>query len=519
MLAYFFLVAVTIIPFLFSLLYERQREEDFIFIFINSAILLWPLYFIKKHKIYFILLFPVLLLPAIFDFAHIFLYQGRITEETFFIIFDTNPVETFEYLSSNLNFELIFFTLSYIVLVILFWIKILRMPQVKLETSWYKFIILWIILPFIGKLTFSKGDLSETSEAYIRSNHFLSTVDNYLDYKSEMELFKKLGKGMKKDLEVYSKNSAAQTHVLILGESLTKRKMSLYGYHRKTNPELEKLQDEINVFKDVVCSNPPGTMANIKKILTLYNSENKRIDLLSMNIINIMRSAGFKTYWISNQAILGKHDTSTAVFAKLADKYIFTNTTNSTSYDEKVIPHFKRFLKDGHSKKFIVIHLLGSHMQYDKRYPEAFEKFKTLDKKLTRDFHNKRKQSVVNAYDNSILYNDYILARLFAEIESLNEQASLIYISDHGEEVYDFLDLHGHPGTSPTLNMYQIPLLIWSSTIDSFEEHVSKKYVSDDLIHTMLDLYQIEASFFEPEKSIINKAFVEKPRLMGDKLI
>ena len=346
-------------------------------------------------------------------------------------------------------------------------------------------------------------------------------VHNYRLYKQEMKLFNSYNKKMLRGFKVERTFNAPaeEVHVLVLGESTTKAHMGIYGYQRDTTPELEKIKDELYIFNDVVCSNPPGTMANLKKILTLANTEDLSAKKLGINIVNIMKAAGFSTYWVSNQLILGTNDTTTSVFAKQADKVQFTNTTNSVTYDEKVLPILEEYLTEDVDKKFIVLHLIGTHMIYRHRYPDEFDKFQDTSDIPKRPFHNKKKLAYINQYDNSVLYHDWVLSEIIKRVKGTNQNATLTYVSDHGEEIYDLKDLHGHPGTAHTINMYKIPFFIWTSDKRDFSKYLNNKYVSDDTIHTLLDLFGITFKGHVQQKSVINDNFVEKPRYMGLKEI
>jgi heptose-I-phosphate ethanolaminephosphotransferase len=516
-LAYFLMVAVTVVPFLFALLYERQREEDFVFILINSAILLFPLYFLKNHKIYFLLLFPLLLLPAFFDFGHIFLYQGRITQSIFFIIFDSNPAETGEYIESNLSFKLVVLCILYLVAMIAFWIRVLKLPKIEIETKWWKYLVLWVLAPFLIKFASEKGNLDKTLEAYRRSNHMYSMVHSYAGYQEQMKIFNELEKNIVHDFKITRTQNSHQkeVHVLVIGESTTSTHMGVYGHHRDTTPNLSKLKSELNLFSQVFCSTPPGTMENVKKILTFATSEDDSKEKLAISIVNIMKAAGFKTYWLSNQQILGGHDTLTSTFARQSDRAQFTNTSNSTSYDEKLLPFLKTYLDEPVDKKFIVVHMIGTHMIYRHRYPPEFEIFKETSDIEARPFHNAKKLEYINQYDNAIFYHDHILGEVMKILKSNPNYSTMTYLSDHGEEVYDLQDFHGHPGNKYTTNMFKIPFVIWSSDQKLFPEYLDRKYVSDETIHTLLDLYGIEVDGAQKKRSIINSEFEEKPRMMG----
>jgi heptose-I-phosphate ethanolaminephosphotransferase len=518
---YWLLALTTIIPLCFSLIYQTQREEDFVFVFINAAILFFPLYFFKGHKLYLCLIFPFLLIPAFFDFVHVFLYQGRITESIFFIIFDTNPMESAEYIESNLTWQLLTSSFIYLACTIGLFIKVLRIPKINISMKWSKFLALWLILPFCIKLGTSKGDLDKTLEAYRRSSHAYSFVHNFVRYKKQIERFKSFSQTMKTDLKVSRSRNIIEdeVHLLVIGESTTSTHMGIYDYHRNTTPELEKMKKDLHIFKDVMSSNPPGTMANLKKILTLANSEKEDSKLLSVNIVNVMKAAGFKTYWVSNQLILGQHDTTTTVFAKQADRTTFTNTTNSTTFDEKVFPVLDDYLVDEPKKKFIVVHLFGTHMQYEHRSPKDFKKFTETADIPKRSFHNKRKLGYINDYDNAILYHDFILSKLIKKVKAHGKVSTITYLSDHGEEVYDLKNVHGHPSGMRTMNMFKIPMFIWTSRTKNFANSLNNKYVSDDIIHTLFDLYELNLESYIKHKSILHDTFIEKDRFIGTKKI
>jgi heptose-I-phosphate ethanolaminephosphotransferase len=430
-------------------------------------------------------------------------------------------MESAEYIESNITWQLIVACIAYLGVVLGLFIKILRMPFIKINMKWGKFLALWLILPFCVKLGTNKGDLDKTLEAYRRSNHMYSFVYNFVRYRKQIARFKSFSKTMKTDFKVTRTKviPEEEVHLLVIGESTTSTNMGIYGYHRNTTPELEKRKNELHIFKDVVSSDPPGTMANLKKILTLANTEKENSELLSINIVNVMKAAGFKTYWVSNQLILGTHDTTTTVFAKQADRTTFTNTTNSTTFDEKVLPILDEYLKEKNKKKFIVVHLFGTHMQYEHRSPEEFKKFTETADIPKKSFHNERKLNYINDYDNAILYHDYILAQIIDKIKDHKKYSTITYLSDHGEEVYDLKNLHGHPGTAKTINMYKIPMFIWSSEELDIKQYLGRKYVSDDVVHTLFDLYEMNTLLQDSRKSAISSEFIQKLRLMGKKSI
>lgn len=249
-----------------------------------------------------------------------------------------------------------------------------------------------------------------------------------------------------------------------------------------------------------------------------------------VDLIDVFHSAGFKTYWISNQSPIGIWDNLVTVLAKKSDDFTFVNTTSNssfeailtTSYDSKLFKPFSAALKEEVSKKFIVLHLMGSHSSYSKRYPADFDIFEASG----------GKEKTIAEYDNSVLYNDFIVDSLLnlmmAHISSQNNTvASAIYVSDHGENVYDELDKagHGYAGNLPKSHV-EVPFIVWLSpeyqktdTIKTaiIRSNILKPFVSDDLFHAIISLNGIQSPLFEEERSIFNPNFNEtRQRILED---
>ncbi len=214
------------------------------------------------------------------------------------------------------------------------------------------------------------------------------------------------------------------------------------------------------------------------------------------------------------------------VFSKKADHSNFVNTTSNssfestlnTSYDAKLFKPFESAINNKTKRKFIILHLLGNHSSYKKRYPSEFDFFKGTD----------NKSETIAEYDNSILYNDFIIDSLIKTVEKrTNESVSFIYLSDHGENVYDEMDKVGHDFTNklPKSNV-EIPFLVWLSPkyiklnperINTLKKNTHLPFVSDNLFHCLMDLNNIESSYLEKEKSLFNKNYnSERKRILED---
>lgn len=106
---------------------------------------------------------------------------------------------------------------------------------------------------------------------------------------------------------VVGPSQEAVTHVLVIGESTTRRHMSLYGYARETTPRLKRLEPELLVARDA-CASRGSTAASLREFLTFATRDDHEALVTQSSLVPIMNAAGFETSWISNQQMYGKFD-------------------------------------------------------------------------------------------------------------------------------------------------------------------------------------------------------------------
>jgi glucan phosphoethanolaminetransferase (alkaline phosphatase superfamily) len=310
--------------------------------------------------------------------------------------------------------------------------------------------------------------------------------------------------------------SEPEIYILVIGETARKHNFGLYNYHRNTTPNLDTISNLIT-FKNVKSSGN-FTAITIPHILTRATPNNDSIKYLEPAILNTFKEAGFKTYWLRNQSIgIGG---VFGFYTSLADQYKNLSVSFDVSdFDEELLPYIDEVLKENVLKKFIIIHTAGSHFRYNLRYPETFNKFKpSLRKGLSLDNNSiALKEKLVNSYDNSILYSDYILSTFIEKLNKQNVISSLYYISDHGENLYDDENeylLHGFG--IPTKYEIEVPLFIWNSDkyIKTFpskdsilKSNVYKRISSINSFHTLLDIAAIKYPEEKLNRSFVNKTF------------
>ena len=368
----------------------------------------------------------------------------------------------------------------------------------------------------------------------VADSKFLRTIPSFLrssiEYSKEVEDLMQLTSEIKSEVFLIDATAPApgkeQIHVLIIGESTNRDHMQLYDYSRETTPLLSARNDLL-VYTDVICPNVHSQPA-IKKMLTLSNSYNDITYTASPNLMNVFSAAGFHSYWISNQAPVGIWDNTISLIAKSADKSVFVNLTGdsenvlrSLSYDEKLFNPIQIALNETkHSKKFIVIHLMGTHMFYKYRYPKKFDIFSSE--------HQNLKEQIIAEYDNAVLYNDFVVNRILDMIKehSHNKKAiaSVIFLSDHGEDVYDSEVFLGHDWNNLTYPMVEIPFITWISDdfiqtypakFQQMRNNLSRAYMTDDLFHSMLDLSGIQTDLLSTPQSIFNDELTDRQRIVN----
>ena len=363
--------------------------------------------------------------------------------------------------------------------------------------------------------------------AYQNTILFRNIANTYIALKisgSEPEIFAEMNR---QDEKIIYDNSKIPYVVFILGESQTRNHMQIYGYRLQNTPfEVERYKrGELFKFNDTVaCANATSTA--MKLIFTFSEKEDNPEDWYKTpNIFDILRRAGYHTAWISNQSPIGWRGNLDKIYAERCDEKYFTEVQElkdsdvwERDFDGILLPIIDDFISRSQDKNFYCVHLYGSHQLYQERYPAEFAKFTAADE---TQFDNQKNlpadaKKISAEYDNSILYTDFILEEIYKRFEDKN--ALIIYISDHGEEIYENgSGMAGHtPEENGNRSVIEIPLLIWTSKsfremypekIDALKNSCDNPYRTDLIIHTILDLMDIQTESFDATKSIVNKNF------------
>ncbi len=449
--------------------------------------------------------------------AHWIIIRGPLSLTSLMVISNTNLNESIGFIYLKATYELLVLIPYVIIFVLAF-----RQPLPVFEKGNHKtlfFVVALIVALFLAENAVHGRFIRKGSPLVLKVG--CSFFDKMSEYN---KVFKTR---VPKQVEARTLfEDIPQTFVIVIGESCSRKHMSLYGYKRKTTPRLDRCND-IFVFDNVVAA-WSNTISSVLSILSEANLENGKDFATSVNVIDVFHSAGFKTYWISNQTPFGAWDNLITEFAKRSDFTKFVNVsanssfeaTLTSSYDEQLFAPLSKVLKDTAKRKFIVVHLMGSHSTYTHRYPEKFDVFHGSGKK----------ERTIARYDNSVLYNDFVVDSMLNMVKFYAQDSCLstvIYLSDHAENVYDEMNKVGHDysGYLPKSNV-EIPFIVWLSDHyrDTHPEKVKiilsnthKPFVSDDLFYSIIDLDFIKTPYAVLSKSIFSKQFYGKrKRILED---
>lgn len=297
------------------------------------------------------------------------------------------------------------------------------------------------------------------------------------------------------------------TVVLIIGESHNVYHSSLYGYEKQTMPCLQKRVNDSTLYVfDNVVSSSCGTH---KAMLSIFSLDSLGVGFEETPLFPAcFKAAGYKTFMYDNQYFVGE-GVNFLSDAELSSILFDERNTERYQYDMDMIN--KIHLID--SPALYIIHLWGQHYTYSERYPPDYKYYHPDD--YDKDRWTEEQREVIAHYDNATRYVDKVLDEIICRFEDKN--CCIVYLSDHGEEIYDLSDFMGHGNAERSANLnYQIrvPLLIWTSPSYSQPEIVAKlpdllhtPITTDDVSHLLLDLAGIQTSSFEPSRSVVNKKY------------
>lgn len=320
----------------------------------------------------------------------------------------------------------------------------------------------------------------------------------------------------------HSAGGSRQIYVLAIGESSRRNHWQLFGYDRATNPELAEVRNVVPI-RNMVTSWFASILA-IPLIVTRKPITAQRMTWDEPSVVRAMGEAGFDTAWISNQMPMGEFDSPVSMYALEAKHVAFVNHAASLtdpSYDEDLIKPLRDTIAQTHGDLFIVLHLMGSHLLYDRRYPEAFKQFQPTY--LNKDTDVSDGERINNSYDNSILYTDHVLAEVIGVLRDSNSTAALLFASDHGETLpTPTCSTSGH-GVGSRYD-FEVPALFWHSDLyaAAYPERVAAVRANADqptltanVFESLVDMADVSFTGHDQSWSLFSRDWSYRPRFVN----
>jgi heptose-I-phosphate ethanolaminephosphotransferase len=346
---------------------------------------------------------------------------------------------------------------------------------------------------------------------------------SYAAFKVEYFAFEKevaLRARLKMEVQCDLPDTAKYVSVILLGESTTTCHMNIYGYFRPTTPRMTARRDELYIYTDVVTPDT-HTYGVMQKALTFANHSHPEYYRTRPSVVELFNSAGFETYWIANNPILDKWGASYGVIANEA-RHVY-DVSVAKQPDEIVLPYIHKILADSSRRnKIIFVHLMGNHHAYDSRYPRSFDYF---DHDRDHDlpdlgFRTEQMKTTIDRYDNAVRYGDYLFDAILKALDEADVPASLLYFSDHGEEVFDNRNACGHRMSDVYPCQSRIPFVLWLSKAYRAGDLVidpSRPYSIENVIYSISTLNRLQYADNDPSLSIFSSAYTEPAnRMVGN---
>ena len=448
----------------------------------------------------------------------ILFYKSRMNVNTMGAILNTNLNEASEFIQ---GYEWIA-VLAPLVLIGLFILSVKITPKKLPSAITGKIIALAVFLLISGSsyFLFSK---QESTGVFIKNNLFKNYYPVYC-FKSVSAYYReeiRVQQNVKKAAAIRfgatrTKSGNRNIHVLIIGESGRYANWGVNGYARPTTPRMDKFKNLISL-QDAISSHNE-TVKSVALSITMTGAANAKQHSAQPSILKLFREAGYRTYWISNQNDWGA--LPIRIHINDADSIHCTvgNKGITDEHDGVLLPVISSSLQ-GAGDKFLVIHLTGNHWSYEKRYPKEFAVFGEINTKTKYSYFDKsRKKELIDIYDNSVLYQDYIIAEIQTLLEKTGSDYTLTYLPDHGENLFDDCrELTGH-GTNFTSASFHIPLFItysdsyalsYPEKVEALLQNKTKPFVvGENLFQTVSDLAAISFTKKRTEWSIASKNFI-----------
>lgn len=511
---------------------------SFLFKTYNAVLLL------DDYNLFFLLSVPILLLNILVIFFSVFSVKYLLKPSLIFftfisalityatlsygIVFDygmientieTSKAEAFSYLSINAFFTVT--ALSILPVVYLYKVNIVY-KSFKIESVQRLKLLFLSTLSLLFIVFFFYGDYASVGRNNRQLSSYItplkSVVSGYKfirnNYFNEPVKFTVLDDS---PILLTQHDDGKRVILMVVGETARAESFSLNGYDKPTN-QFTRSYDPIS-FKNM-SSCGTATAVSVPCMFSALGRDEyqKKIAVNQQNLLDIVKLANVDVLWLdNNEGCKGACNRVTTINTDKAKTHNLCD--GDYCFDEVLLSPLKDKLSHlTHQTTLIVVHLIGSHgPTYYRRYPAEFSEF--LPDCQRSDIQNCTQEQIINTYDNTIAYSDYVLAKMIAALSSLepsiegkgNVQTSMLYVSDHGESLGEKgLYLHGFPYAFAPTQQTHIPMLFWTNNKNKTNRHclddlANNSFSHDNIFHSVLGLTEVKSTAYNPNLDIFEQ--------------
>lgn len=312
-------------------------------------------------------------------------------------------------------------------------------------------------------------------------------------------------------------NAQRTVTVIVVGETARAMNFSLNGYQRETNPELARQSELIN-FTDVQ-SCGTATAISLPCVFSALGRENYSDSKArsQQGLLDVLNHAGFEVHWLDNNSGC-KGACDRVAYQDLSQPEAGNRwCVGDECFDERMLDKLPELIRASKGDLVVVLHQKGSHgPAYYKRYPTAFKRFTPVCE--TTELAKCSRESIVAAYDNTILYTDHFLNQT---IEILKQAAdsdkvntAMLFFSDHGESLGEKnMYLHGAPYILSPNEQRAVPMMLWLSPGFRERFHIDQRCLAaragqsfshDNVFHSVLGMLSVSTAVYNPALDIFS---------------
>jgi lipid A ethanolaminephosphotransferase len=391
-------------------------------------------------------------------------------------------------------------------------------PAARRYAGHWLLLVLSILIAIVGFATLNRAEFTtffrnfqEVKQYALPISPLAASISWSKSYAAEQFPTAFLMQGQDATQPLLARTEKPRLIVLVLGETARSQQFSLNGYSRQTNPQLSSLP--VISFSDVSACGT-ATAHSVPCMFSNMGREqyDEQIAKNSSNVLDILQYAAIQVSWLDNNS--GCKGVCNRVNHRLLFEQQHPLCSDGQCHDDLLLEALEQELAQTVTgDRLIVLHQLGSHG------PEYYKRSQANQKKFMPECRDKQLQNctpseVVNAYDNSIIATDALLAKVITRLQQQTDTVpAMLYLSDHGESLGENgVYLHGMPYWMAPKTQTQIPMIWWMSdpfanaqslSASCLKQQSTKALSHDHLFHSLLGLFKVKTTLYQPAMDML----------------